>query len=599
MVSGMDIDQMVKDMMRVQRIRVDKVTQDKQILTWRQELYNSINKDFANLILDTKKEFGLLRTSSTGVMLNNSANNLSWVKKAETSDSSIVSVSSTSRAVEGNYSVKVNRLADGVSMASGSAITKTVNGQTQNATNLEDLWDSETLPDKIEFKIRTSAGEVTFKFGDGVGKTNIDDNIVTIDKKLNEISLSDIARTINNAQVKKDGRTVNLGVNASYDASIGRFFMNTSGTGEGSKLVVTSDKVFDANNNQIAGRNNDNQLVSSNKGFIEKLNLNVKHYIDDELAKENGAMPTIQIGAEYKGVDALIDFNGATGIKQSSNQFTINGINLDLKSVSDKTINVRVGTDVDAFYSKITSFVEKYNELVEKTNNLLTEKQHRSFRPLTDEQKEAMKEKEIELWESRAKSGLLRNDSIISSTMQRVRGGMYEPVVGVTGPYSHLTQIGITTERYSTGASGGKLEINEEKLKAAIRDNPDAVLELLFKESKATDEQDRVKQSGVITRLYDNLTNGMKQIINKSGTGDNASVYRNVNSTILLDFVTQHGSISMLDRDMTSLDRRIDNLNDYLARTEERYYRQFTAMEKAMQQMSSQSMWLMQQFGGY
>jgi flagellar hook-associated protein 2 len=32
---------------------------------------------------------------------------------------------------------------------------------------------------------------------------------------------------------------------------------------------------------------------------------------------------------------------------------------------------------------------------------------------------------------------------------------------------------------------------------------------------------------------------------------------------------------------------------------EDRYYRQFTAMEKAIQQMNSQSMWLMQQFGTY
>ena len=39
-------------------------------------------------------------------------------------------------------------------------------------------------------------------------------------------------------------------------------------------------------------------------------------------------------------------------------------------------------------------------------------------------------------------------------------------------------------------------------------------------------------------------------------------------------------------------------MNQYLISVENRYWKQFTAMEKAIQQMNAQSAWLAQQFGG-
>lgn len=93
------------------------------------------------------------------------------------------------------------------------------------------------------------------------------------------------------------------------------------------------------------------------------------------------------------------------------------------------------------------------------------------------------------------------------------------------------------------------------------------------------------------------MIDGMKEIIGKAGPGEDANLYRNVNTRLMLDFVTEHSSISMLDKDVTSLSRRIDDLNAQLIRTEDRYYRQFAAMEKFVQQMNSQGSWMMQQLG--
>ncbi|MGF7059804.1 flagellar filament capping protein FliD [Brassicibacter mesophilus] len=539
-LSGIDTEQMIKDLMKAERTRVDKVEQDKQRLQWRQQLYNSINKDFANFILNTKKEFGLTGTSYTGNMYSKSLSSLTWVKKAISSNESVAKVSTTSGAINGSYEVKVHRLADGVKAASGANVD----------TDLNNILAGLNDGDTFEFKIN--------------------EKTITIDKTDN---MSSIVKKINSSDA---------GVQASYDSSIGRLFMQTNTTGENAVLNISA--------------------VSGSKGesFINALQLNVTSYSSDgtKLTKN------LSIGTEYNGVDALVDFAGATGIKQPTNQFTINGISFDIKA--EGTTTIKVDTDTDGVYDKIKGFVDQYNEIVEKMGRLVGEKQYRDFSPLTKEQKEAMSEKEIELWEEKAKSGLLRNDSIISSTMQKVRSSLYASVEGIEDDsINALYKIGISTEKWAAGSVGGKLEIDEEKLKKAISENVDGVLELLFKEAGPITQTDADGNTttvqgtgGVITRMYGLMIDGMKEVINKAGTGDESSLFKSVSRNMLIEFVTVHGSISLLDEDVSDLNSRIDALNADLIRTEDRYYQKFATMEKLVQQMNNQSSWIAQQLGG-
>ena len=561
LASGMDTEQMVRDLMNVERIKVDKLYQQKQLQVWRQEAYNNINKSFANFILDTKKEFGLTKTTSTGVMLNNSVSSLSWVKAATASNESIATVSATANAIRGNYSVNVDRLADGVTMASGDNISTG-----EDKTNLVSQFGL-SKDAIIEFTIATENGSKTFKFG------NVEE--ADINKTLDQMSLNDIVKTINSATVTVGDKEVNLGVKAAYDSTIDRFFLQSEGTGSSSSITIND---------------------TSTLGFIDKLNLNVTSY-DGDGNKQTGVLKTDGT-VTYTGVDAKLDFAGATGITQSSNQFTINGISFAPKATG--SFNVQVDTDVDGVYDKIKGFIEKYNELVDEAGEKLSEKRYRSYLPLTDEQKEEMKDKDIDIWEEKAKSGLLRSDMLLSRTMQTVRSSLYENVEGVAGNYTHISEIGITTQSYISGEVGGKLQINEEKLKEAIREDVDGVLDLLFKQPDAslTDKNEIQKNSGIVTRIYSNMVDGMKDIVNKSGTGDNASLLRSVQSNILIDFVTEYGSISTLDEEIDKIEDRIYDMDSYLIRKEESYWQKFTAMEKAISRMNQQSMWLMQQFQG-
>ena len=102
LASGMDTDLMVKNMMAVERMKVDRYEQNKQLSVWRQEAYNNMNKSFANFILNTKKDIGLNKASSTGSIFSNSYKNLDYVRKVSSSDDTIISGSATSEAVNGS-----------------------------------------------------------------------------------------------------------------------------------------------------------------------------------------------------------------------------------------------------------------------------------------------------------------------------------------------------------------------------------------------------------------------------------------------------------------------------------------------------------------
>jgi len=558
--SGLDTETMVKDLMKAERVKLDKYTQNRQLMQWRQEQYNSINKDFANFIIDMRKELELTKTSYSGVISSNSISNLSWVKKATSSDENFFTASATASAMSGTHKIKVNQLAEGVNIASKSAVMAGEN-QAATSTLLKDIGvdfgvdDAETRTLEFELNISGTPTPVQITY-------DASDTIESFVQKINNATANDSENTP-------------LGLQASFDDTTGRLFMSTKGTGEAAQIKITSD----------------DQGLFTGVANIFQLNAS-----DDS--------PILTVGAVKTGKDAEIEFDGAMGLKYSSNAFTINGIQINLKASSASEFTVSVDTDVDGVYNKIKSFVDKYNELIVKMNGIISEKRYKDYLPLTQEQREALSEDEITKWEEKAKSGLLKNDEFITRTLDTMRRGLYEKVEGINGGYNILTSIGITTAEW-TDSKDGELIIDETKLKNAIAEDVDGVLNLLFKQSSITgsdssltkeEKETKRKESGLIMRLFDDVVVGMKDIISKSGTGNNAGLYRSVQSSILIDFVTNMGSISYLDKDLNDVDKVLIREEDRLASKEEAYWAKFTAMEKALQEMNSQSSWLTQQF---
>ena len=138
----------------------------------------------------------------------------------------------------------------------------------------------------------------------------------------------------------------------------------------------------------------------------------------------------------------------------------------------------------------------------------------------------------------------------------------------VSAKLSKLSAIGITTGQYY---EGGKLYIDEEKLKKALENDPESIMNLFQGAANAPSE-------GLFDKLAKVTDTAMINLSDKAGTtknsGDPKSIFL-VNSSmgkILEDY----------NKRITAMQRRLDD-------QETRYYKQFTAMETAMGKLNSQS----------
>ena len=184
--------------------------------------------------------------------------------------------------------------------------------------------------------------------------------------------------------------------------------------------------------------------------------------------------------------------------------------------------------------------------------------------PLTEAQKKEMKEEDIAKWEEQAKKGLLRNDIGISTLLNELRASVYQKIEGLN---LSLADIGITTGAYN---DRGKLVIDEQKLRNALKENGDNVMKLFTQNSSSEDKSVKYKESGFIPRL-------------------------------LSSFTDYNGKV-----DFDALSQKINEYKDHIKELEykmylkgEKYYKKFAARESALAKMTSQSMWLAQQLGMY
>lgn len=313
---------------------------------------------------------------------------------------------------------------------------------------------------------------------------------------------------------------------------------------------------------------------ASEKVFMETSRTGVYNEDGPELAfhTEDNAAPffteALHLEQQSEAENATFKYNGGSEIESRNNNYTLNNIDFQFHNTTNGSARVTVSSDTDRAFEKIEAFVEGYNKTIDALNESQTEKQDRDYPPLTSEQKAEMSEKEIEQWEDKAKSGILRGESALQNGLYSLRQSM-QSQVDTDGEYNLLSQIGInSTQDY---LDGGKLEIDEEKLRNALEENPEDVHKL-FSNSETGDGK------GLINRFDDTLDQVRSNIERKAGK-----------NTHTLDNYS-------LGRQMKDMNERIGNFENKLAQTEERYWRQFTQMEKAISQLNEQSEYLTSQF---
>lgn len=488
LASGFDTENIVKDLMRAERLPLDRVFQQKIRTEWQRDQYRTLSTKiagFRNIVFDMQLQSGFN------------------VKTALTTNENVLSVRTTGSAQVGSYNLLVKELATSANLITATGVKE----------RFEDFTGGITEPMYIRIRSshKNSEGEPT--------------EFMDIEINPGETVDSFVQKVNTNKELK---------TSALYDQFTDSLVFTSTDTGENTEIQ------FDLANTET--ENFVIQVLQDELGYWSK-----------------------------NGTNAKIVINGLE-TERESNVFNLAGIEVTLKSSSQEVIKIDVSQDTDEIVNNIKNFVQQYNELIDEIHGKLTESFYRDFPPLTDEQKENMSERDIELWEEKAQSGLLRSDKILSDLVYSMRRALTTPVEGVDDDLNNLHQIGITTGSWY---ENGKLYINEQKLRTAIEENLDQVTELFTRNSEGSTSG----EPGLARRLNASLEAGLDRLANTAGK-----------STALYDKSTLSEKIRRYDDQILAMEER-------LIKVENRYWAQFSMMEKLLQEMYSQSDWLYQQLG--
>lgn len=379
-------------------------------------------------------------------------------------------------------------------------------------------------------------------------------------------TIKDLVSAINsNANLNED-------IRASYDSNLGRFFLNTKNTGSDATIEISGNSEVDTL-------------------FQDTLDMNVM--ID-------GVNSDFTTATTFSGKNAIVEYNGLN-LEFQSNSFEVNGLNINAKSVGSVSVNITA--DTDKIKEKITKFVEGYNELVDKLSKLVSEKKAKGYNPLLQHEKDNMKEKEIDLWETKAKEGILSSDSTITSALANVRNLLFKDVQNATGTYSNLANLGINTGNYK---EGGKLFIDEDRLDEVLSTDVDSVMEVFFNvsgevsDTSSLDKADydtKMDNTGIIGRIFDELGGTLKTLLNKAGEGDGSSMIRDVKPNAFLEYSKEYSGKSIIYKAQQSINKLIENETLKIAKREQDYWNKFTRLEKSLQTMNSRASSIMSMLG--
>lgn len=277
------------------------------------------------------------------------------------------------------------------------------------------------------------------------------------------------------------------------------------------------------------------------------------------------------------GTDAKITLNGIE-YEGSSNSFSINGLNIEAQAVTGdgdaNAISITTKTDTQGMYDKIKEFLSQYNSIINEITSLYNADSAKGYEPLTDDEKSAMSDKEVEKWEEKIKSSLLRRDDTLEGLMSSMTSAMSKSYE-VDGKSYSLSSFGISTlgflsspknQQYAYHIDGDEddsfVSGNTDKLMTALTNDPDTV-----------------------GSFMQQLTSGLYTAVGaKMKSSSVSSIYTVYNDK---EMASEYS-------DYTSL---IKKWEEKLSDKQEYYYKKFSSMETALSKLNNQSSSFSSYFG--
>lgn len=623
LASGIDTQYVISQMMLVERMKVDRVEQEKQILEWTRDNYRDITNKLRSF---SDKYFNLLKPDTN--FRSSSAFNLFDINS---SNEEVVTAVAGSGAENKTYTIEVQQLASGAKIEGTSNITRSIigsesiedlglNGKKINVTldgvtktiDLQNYDNINQMVENINNSLSNAFGDEKIKVSNTDGRIEFDvllagstlmladGSIIGGDLEklgfLPEDNTSNRIPLLSGLESIKDNFKNSLTIDDPEENIVFTINNKVIDVGKSYKNATIKDVMNSINNSDAGVRIQYNSLkdkftlTSAIEGVASSITF-------EDTAEENGILKALGIvdGTYSQGKDAEFTLNNVENMKRSSNEFTIDGVRFSLNGISEPGVatTIQVSNDINAVVDNVKGLVENYNEILDEINGLIHQKRDRDYKPLTNEQKDTMSEDEIKKWEEKAKAGLLNNDKILSGMLNEMRKALFDKVEGTS---INIFDVGITTGAYY---ERGKLILDETKLRTALTNNFDEVVKLFTNkpensETNAIESREKIveryNQSGLTQRIHDILQENIRTtrdsndkkgiLLEKAGIAGDASEFNN----LIVEQIKQKES-------------SIERMLQLMHQKEESYYRKFTAMEKMLSQMESQSAWFMQQLG--
>ena len=529
MYSGMDTESIVSQLVKTKSTKVTNLKNEQKKLEWKQTAWQDLNSKIYNMYSKTLSNLRLTSAYSK--------------KSTVSSDSTKATVVASEGAVNGTQTLQVNKLAKSGYLTGAKLDGKTTTTTGTDGKDVTKVVNWETTDKLSEIDSNLTGKTISLTTGTGTDAKTTDIEITA------DMTINDLVAKFKDA-----------GVNASFDTTNQRFFINSTGTGSAKNFTLSSD---------------DSTALAS-------LGLDPNATYTDINGSKNSCV-------KIEGQDAEIVLNGAT-FTSDSNTFSINGLTINTLGVTDEEISIVTSTDYDGIYNTIKDFLTEYNDLINEMDKLYNADSARKYDMLTDDQKESMTDDEVEQWEDKIKSALLRKDNSLYNVMNTLTttmmDGYYENNLSDKqkknmsaseisawykengGKKHYLSDYGIGTLSYfeaqdnehhayhiNGDADDEFTSTKEDKLKAAIAEDPEGTANFFATLCKT---------------LYSKLDETMSE------STEYSSIYKVYND-------------KQLKKDYKDYTKKISDAEDELNDYEDRWYNKFSKMEVALSKLQSQT----------
>lgn len=628
LISGMDTDSIITQLVSARRQKVKKLTNEQTKMSWKQDLWKDVNKQLKSL----QSTLGNMRFTAD------------YLKKTTTSSApNKVSVMTSNNAVNAVQSLKVEKLAK-TAYLTGGTVEKTDGSKADALTKMSDLGFSGAGSIKLTMDGKETDIDIN-------GDSTINDVLSKLQNKgLNASFDSSTQRLFISSKTSGAKNDFTLTASGDGADALAKLGLQTKDYYAGltsytqadvdASVAARMDSLLKNYNKQMSSKKDLTDQISSLQDEIaelegktgeteeeteeiakslqekkdslaakqtelEKLQENITkteaNFAPDSISSETdaegntiytaeasdslkaaaeadlkkriddaaaiaGDTESSKFASKIDGADASILLNGArfTG---STNVFDINGLTITANGVTapDEEITLTTQNDTSGVYDMIKGFLSTYNSVVNKLDSLYNAPSAKGYEPLSDEEKEAMSETEAEKYEQKIKDALLKGDDTVGSITNALANIM-SGGVEVNGKRMYLSDFGINTLSYFSAPDNEKrsyhidgdekdenTSANADKLKAMITKDPDT-----------------------ITAFFSKLSQDLYKKMSDMSTSVNG--YRSFGSFY---------NDKRMTTDYSEYKTKISDMEEKVNAYEDKLYKQYAAMEKALAKMQS------------